>query len=89
MLKSARASTRLKTNTRSRLYFQLHFADKGAIGGGTGQPSAWDPPRPERVVQLCHPTLGNEFPPLRVTATVASPASSVAHQFRGPRGGTG
>jgi class 3 adenylate cyclase len=27
-----------------------------------------DLPRPERVVQLCHPDLVNEFPPLRVSA---------------------
>ena len=26
-----------------------------------------DLPRPERVVQLCHPDLRNEFPPLRTT----------------------
>ena len=25
-----------------------------------------DLPRPERVIQLCHPDLVNEFPPLRV-----------------------
>ncbi len=31
-----------------------------------------DLPRPERVVQLCHPDLPNEFPPLRVRAVVAS-----------------
>jgi class 3 adenylate cyclase len=32
-----------------------------------------DLPRPERVVQLCHPDLVNEFPPLRVSAaTVAA-----------------
>jgi predicted ATPase/class 3 adenylate cyclase/DNA-binding CsgD family transcriptional regulator len=31
-----------------------------------------DLPRPERVVQLCHPDLVNEFPPLRVSKTVAS-----------------
>jgi predicted ATPase/class 3 adenylate cyclase/DNA-binding CsgD family transcriptional regulator len=31
-----------------------------------------DLPRPERVVQLCHPDLVNEFPPLRVTETVGS-----------------
>src|SRR6516164_1234737 len=31
-----------------------------------------DLPRPERVVQLCHPDLRNEFPPLRTTSTVAS-----------------
>src|ERR1700730_11695272 len=28
-----------------------------------------DLPRPERVVQLCHPDLVNEFPPLRVSKT--------------------
>ncbi|WP_424734898.1 ATP-binding protein, partial [Mycobacterium sp.] len=28
--------------------------------------------RPERVVQLCHPDLRNEFPPLRVRQTVSS-----------------
>ena len=31
-----------------------------------------DLPRPERVVQLCHPDLRNEFPPLRVRQAVAS-----------------
>jgi predicted ATPase/class 3 adenylate cyclase/DNA-binding CsgD family transcriptional regulator len=31
-----------------------------------------DLPRPERVVQLCHPDLVNEFPRLRVSGTVAS-----------------
>ena len=31
-----------------------------------------DLPRPERVVQLCHPDLRNEFPPLRVPETVAA-----------------
>ena len=31
-----------------------------------------DLPRPERVVQLCHPDLVNEFPPLRVSKTVVS-----------------
>jgi predicted ATPase/class 3 adenylate cyclase/DNA-binding CsgD family transcriptional regulator len=30
-----------------------------------------DLPRPERVVQLCHPDLHNEFPPLRERETVA------------------
>ncbi|WP_414686458.1 LuxR C-terminal-related transcriptional regulator [Mycobacterium sp.] len=29
-------------------------------------------PRPERVMQLCHPDLRNEFPPLRVRSAVAS-----------------
>jgi predicted ATPase/class 3 adenylate cyclase/DNA-binding CsgD family transcriptional regulator len=31
-----------------------------------------DLPRSERVVQLCHPDLVNEFPPLRVSSTVVS-----------------
>jgi class 3 adenylate cyclase len=31
-----------------------------------------DLPRPERVVQLCHPDLVNEFAPLRVSKKVAS-----------------
>ena len=31
-----------------------------------------DLPRPERVVQLCHPDLVNEFPPLRVSMAVVS-----------------
>ncbi len=29
-------------------------------------------PRPERVVQLCHPDLRNDFPPLRTDTTVVS-----------------
>lgn len=28
--------------------------------------------RPQRVVQLCHPELGNEFPPLRTSSSVAA-----------------
>ena len=31
-----------------------------------------DLPRPERVVQLCHPDVVNDFPPLRVSKTVIS-----------------
>src|SRR6516162_9136590 len=31
-----------------------------------------DLPRPERVVQLCHPDLRNEFPPLRTANVVAA-----------------
>jgi len=34
-----------------------------------------DLPRPERVTQLCHPDLHNEFPPLR------APKIAVAHNF--------
>ena len=32
-----------------------------------------DLPRPERVSQLCHPDLRNEFPPLRVSKTADTP----------------
>jgi len=31
-----------------------------------------DMPRPERVLQLCHADLGNDFPPLRVSTAVVS-----------------
>jgi len=31
-----------------------------------------DLPRPERVVQLCHPDLRNEFPPLRTPKAIAA-----------------
>ena len=31
-----------------------------------------DLPRPERVIQLCHPDLVNEFPPLRVSKAIIS-----------------
>ena len=33
-----------------------------------------DLPRPERVVQLCHPDLVNEFPPLRTSESRCLPA---------------
>jgi predicted ATPase/class 3 adenylate cyclase/DNA-binding CsgD family transcriptional regulator len=33
-----------------------------------------DLPRPERVVQLCHPDMRNEFPPLRTAKTVDMPS---------------
>ena len=39
-----------------------------------------DLPRPERVVQLCHPDLRNDFPPLRTTKTLAS----IVFQFNSP-----
>ena len=35
-----------------------------------GTHSVRDLPRPERVVQLCHPDIHNDFPPLRTTKTV-------------------
>jgi predicted ATPase/class 3 adenylate cyclase/DNA-binding CsgD family transcriptional regulator len=31
-----------------------------------------DLPRPERVIQLCHPELHNDFPPLRTANTIAA-----------------
>ena len=31
-----------------------------------------DLPRPERVIQFCHPDLPNDFPPLRTANTVAA-----------------
>jgi predicted ATPase/class 3 adenylate cyclase/DNA-binding CsgD family transcriptional regulator len=37
-----------------------------------GTHSLRDLPRPERVMQLCHPDLVNEFPPLRVAKTIIS-----------------
>ena len=36
-----------------------------------------DLPRPERVVQLCHPDLRNDFPPLRTRETVVAPTLPV------------
>ncbi|WP_232070427.1 helix-turn-helix transcriptional regulator [Mycobacterium noviomagense] len=36
-------------------------------------------PRPERVVQLCHPDLRNEFPPLRTPKSIA--AHNIPSQF--------
>src|SRR5271155_630385 len=37
-----------------------------------GSHSLRDLPRPERVAQLCHPDLMNDFPPLRVSTSVVS-----------------
>jgi predicted ATPase/class 3 adenylate cyclase/DNA-binding CsgD family transcriptional regulator len=45
-------------------------ADSWLIDLGTHE--LRDLPRPERVVQLCHPDLVNEFAPLRVSKTVVS-----------------
>ncbi|HTY32074.1 MAG TPA: LuxR C-terminal-related transcriptional regulator [Mycobacterium sp.] len=39
---------------------------------GLGTHALRDLPRPERVVQLCHPDLRNEFPPLRKRETLAA-----------------
>ena len=40
-------------------------------------PPAAGPPRPERVVQLCHPDLHNEFPPLRTANVLDTPTLPV------------
>ena len=45
---------------------------EGAWLTDLGSHALRDLPRPERVVQLCHPDLVNEFPPLRTTTTVAA-----------------
>ena len=45
-------------------------------------------PRPERVVQLCHPDLRNEFPPLRTPKSVAAhnlPSQFTSFVGRGPQ----
>jgi predicted ATPase/class 3 adenylate cyclase/DNA-binding CsgD family transcriptional regulator len=44
----------------------------GAWMTDLGTHSLRDLPRPERVVQLCHPDLVNEFPPLREPTAVVS-----------------
>jgi len=45
-----------------------------------------DLPRPERVVQLCHPDLRNEFPPLRTPKSLGvHNLSGPTHQFRWAR----
>jgi predicted ATPase/class 3 adenylate cyclase/DNA-binding NarL/FixJ family response regulator len=44
--------------------------------------------RPERVVQLCHPDLSNDFPPLRTAKSVAAhnlPAQFTSFVGRGPQ----
>src|SRR6201997_344502 len=45
---------------------------EGAWLTDLGSHSLRDLPRPERVVQLCHPDLKNEFPPLRVPKAVVA-----------------
>jgi predicted ATPase/class 3 adenylate cyclase/DNA-binding CsgD family transcriptional regulator len=45
---------------------------EGAWLSDLGSHALRDLPRPERVVQLCHPDLVNEFPPLRVSSTAVS-----------------
>src|SRR5271156_4954976 len=44
----------------------------GALLTDLGTHPLRDLPRPERVIQLCHPDLRNEFPPLRTTSSDVS-----------------
>ena len=44
----------------------------GRVAAPTWQPQLRDLRRPERVMQLCHPDLHNEFPPLRTSDVVLS-----------------
>src|ERR1700694_5941950 len=44
----------------------------GAWWTDLGPRALRDLPRPERVVQLCHPDLVNEFPPLRTSKALAA-----------------
>ena len=44
-----------------------------------------DLPRPERVMQLCHPDMVNEFPPLRVLKPLFLNIFRPTHEFRGPQ----
>jgi len=44
----------------------------GAWLADLGTHALRDLPRPERVVQLCHPDVVNEFPPLRVSKAIIS-----------------
>ncbi len=44
----------------------------GAWLSDLGTHALRDLPRPERVIQLCHPDVVNEFPPLRVSKTITS-----------------
>ena len=45
---------------------------EGAWLTGLGTHPLRDLSRPERVVQLCHPNLVNEFPPLRTPKAIAA-----------------
>ena len=61
--------TVLSGTTRDLVVDQLP-SDAWLIDLGTHQRR--DLPRPERVVQLCHRDLCNEFPPLRTPNTLAA-----------------
>src|SRR3984893_17506686 len=56
-----------------RLPADTWLTDLGTHGlRGLAPHALRDLPRPERVAQLCHPDLVNEFPPLRVSKAVVS-----------------
>ncbi|MDG5482125.1 LuxR family transcriptional regulator [Mycolicibacterium gadium] len=50
----------------------LDFLPDGAWLTDLGTHPLRDLPRPERVVQLCHPDIHNDFPPLRVVGRAAT-----------------
>jgi predicted ATPase/class 3 adenylate cyclase len=58
------------SGTTSDVTIDALSADAWLIDLGTHQ--LRDLPRPERVVQLCHPHIRNEFPPLRTANLVAA-----------------
>ncbi len=63
-------------------------AARGCLAERPRHPPLRDLPRPERVVQLCHPDLRNDFPPLRTANTVAAqhlPAQLTSFVGRPPR----
>jgi predicted ATPase/class 3 adenylate cyclase/DNA-binding CsgD family transcriptional regulator len=51
----------------------LDRLSEGTVLTDLGSHPLRDLPRPERVLQLCHPDLQNEFPPLRTSKTVEAP----------------
>ncbi|VEG40669.1 regulatory protein LuxR [Mycolicibacterium flavescens] len=48
----------------------VDYLPEGAWLGDLGSHPLRDLPRPERVVQLCHPDIRNDFPPLRTAEAV-------------------
>lgn len=50
----------------------LDYLPDGAWLTDLGTHPLRDLPRPERVVQLCHPDIHNDFPPLRVAGSAAT-----------------
>ncbi|WP_231745028.1 LuxR family transcriptional regulator [Mycobacterium sp. IS-1590] len=51
----------------------IDYLPDGAWLTDLGSHPLRDLPRPERVVQLCHPDIRNDFPPLRIAETAVRP----------------